>query len=308
MSPRSASPFLIYNTAGSMTRLRSCAAFAASGLMLAACTAPLQKPLVDPFPLRFPLTEVGSLEIEGRVVGQPEERDGVLTFAADDGFLTAVVVPSRAVLWRRPGPAGAGASALRPAPPGGGAIQAGPETPLLGVEGDRLRAFDAKGGMIWEFPAAGTIAAEPAVSSERAYFGTADRWFYCLKFATGKTKWSRRLQGAPLHRAVIGGGTVAVPASNSVVYFLSARGGSILSWENVPSRIIYPLAAAGPLVLVSSASPDVTALEIKTGKRVGQYHADGPLAAGAVWSPPYVVLFIEDPETGRQRLVFLRSR
>jgi hypothetical protein len=99
-----------------------------------------------------------------------------------------------------------------------------------------------------------------------------------------------------------------VPASNSVVYFLSARGGSILAWENVPSRVVYGLAAAGPLALVSSASPEVMALEIKTGRRVGQYEASGPLAAGAIWSPPYVVLFIEDAGSGQQRIAFLRSR
>lgn len=291
-----------------MVMSRKLAVLAAALLSAAACSATVKDRLIDPFPLGFPLTEVGSLEIEGRVVGQPEERCGVLTFATDDGFLTAVVIPSRAILWRRPGPAGAEGSALQPVPVAAVAVQTEPETPLLRIEGDRLRAFDAEGGMTWEFAAAGTIAAEPAVSSGRVHFGTEDRWFYCLNLATGKTKWRRRLQGAPIHPAVVGGGTVAVAASNSVVYFLSARGGSILSWQAVPSRVIYELATAGPLVIVSSASPEVTALEIRTGKRAGQYRAGGPLAAGAVWSPPYIVLFVEDPVTGRQRLVFLRSR
>jgi outer membrane protein assembly factor BamB len=307
MYPGYVSPFLVYNTAGTMARSCRCAAFVTFSLMLAACAAPAKKPLVDPFPLRFPLVEAGTLAIEGHIIGQPWAEDGVVTFATDDGFLMAVVVPAGSLLWRHPGPAEEEGSALRPVPVSG-PVQSGPETPLLRVEGDRLRAFDAGGGMTWEFAAAGTIASEPEVLSGRIYFGTEDRWFYCLKAATGKAKWRRRLQGAPLHPAVIGEGTVAVPASNSVVYFLSARGGSILTWENVPSRVLYPLAAAGPLVLVSAASQEVTALEIGTGKRVGQYLASGPLVAGAVWSPPYVVLFVEDAESGGQRIVFLRSR
>jgi hypothetical protein len=301
MYPGYVSPFLVYNTAGNMTPRYRFAAFVTFSLMLAACAGPLTKPLVDPFPLRFPLTQFGSLEIEGHVAGQPQARDGVLTFATDDGFLTAVVVPSRSVLWRKETKEGGPAA-------GGGSFQAGPETPLLRVEGDRLRAFDAENTLIWEFAADAPIAAEPAVGSGRVYFGTEARRFYCLKAATGKTLWSRRLQGAPLHRAIVRDGTVAVPASNSVVYFLSARGGSILAWENIPSRVVYGLAAAGPLVLVSSAAPDVTALEIRTGKRAGQHLASGPLVAGAVWSPPYIVLFEEDAESGRQRIVFLRSR
>jgi outer membrane protein assembly factor BamB len=282
---------------------RRCPAIVLFGLTLAACAVPSRRPLIDPFPLRFPLVEAGSLEIEGRVAGQPYARDGIVYFATDDGSLTAVVVPSRSVLWRRRAAGGPGEATDEKK-----SVSADPTGPVLRVEGERLLAFDAAGTLLWEFAADGTIAAEPTVSSGHIYFGTENRRFYCLNAATGKAKWRRRLQGAPLHPAVIGGGTVVVAASNSVIYFLSARGGSILSWENVPSRLVYPLAAAGPLVLVTSASPEVTALEVKTGRRIGHHLASGPLVACAVWSPPYVVLFLENAESGRQRLVFLRSR
>lgn len=267
-------------------------------LLLAGCAAPVRRLPIDPFPLRFPLSEVGSLEIEGRISGRPWVRDGIVYFATEDGSLTAVVVPFRSVLWRRPG--GLWEADRR-------SSQEGQEL-ILRVEGDHLQAFDAGMRRIWGFAADGRIVAEPAVSSGRVFFGTESRRFYCLKAATGKVLWSRRLQGAPLHPAVVHGKTLAVAASNSVVYVLSARGGSVLSWEAVPSRVIYPLAVAGPLVLVSSASSEVTAFDIKTRKRVGQYQADGTLVAGAVWSSPYVVLFVESPDSGRHRLVVLRSR
>jgi outer membrane protein assembly factor BamB len=280
---------------------RRCVALVFFGLTLAACAAAVRRPLVDPFPLRFPLTEAGSLDIDGRIVGQPLARDGIAYFATSDGSLTAVVVPSRNILWRRSGQEALGASGDQPA-------QEGPKPARLRAEGDRLQALDGEGRPIWEFAADGTITADPAVSQGRLYFGTENRRFYCLKAGTGKAAWSRLLQGAPLHPAVISGGTVVVAASNSVIYFISARGGSILSWETISSRVIHPLAAAGPLVLASSATPEVTAFEIKTGKRVGQYAASGPLVAGAVWTPPYIVLFVENGESGRQKIVFLRSR
>ena len=274
---------------------------ALAGLMLVSCAGPARRSLVDPFPLRFPLVEAGALEFEGRVVGQPWAKDGVVYFATSDGFLTAVVIPSRSVLWRRPGEGGPGEASDENVPTNLG-------RPVLRVEKERLSAFDGANTLLWEFAADGAITAGSAVSSGRVYFGTENSRFYCLKAATGKVSWRRRLQGAPLHPAVVIGGTVVVAASNSVVYFLSARGGSILSWEIVPSRVVYPLAAAGPLVLVSSASPEVMALEVNTRKRIGQYSASGPLVAGAVWSPPYVVLFVEDPDSGRQQIVFLKPR
>jgi len=278
-----------------MDRFRTVGILAAVGLMLAGCASQSVKPLVDPFPLRFPLVEAGTLEIEGHIVGQPRVQDNILYYLTREGFLTALVVPSQSVLWRSKdehlplsSPAVAGdISFLRDA--------------------DLLRAVDAGGNPVWEFRAGGAVPADPVQAGDRVYFGDAERMFYCLDAANGKVKWRRRLQGAPLHPALIRGDTVAVAASNSVVYLLSRKGGSILSWEAIPSRVIYELAAAGGLALITSASPTIVALDLRTGKRAGQYES-GPLVAGAVWSPPYVVLFIEDEDSGRQRLVFLRSR
>ena len=64
------------------------------------CAVPRKGPLVDPSAVRFPLVEAGTLEIDGTVVGQPRARDGIVYFATREGFLTAVVVPARQVLWR----------------------------------------------------------------------------------------------------------------------------------------------------------------------------------------------------------------
>ncbi len=275
------------------TRLASIAVI---GLMLAACASRAVSPRVDPFPLRFPLAEAGVLEIEGHIVGQPRAKDGIVYFGTREGFFTAVVIPSRAVLWR--------SKTEHPLP---SSTEPAGDIVVLRDAG-LLQAFDVEGKPIWEFKAGGAIEADPAQAGGRVYFGDSERKFYCLDAATGKVRWQRRLQGAALHPALIRGGTVAVPASNSVVYFFSRRGGSILSWEAIPSRVIYELAAAGSLALVSSAAPAVTALDLRTGRRVGQYEAFGPLVAGAVWSPPYVVLFVEDEESGRQRIIFLRSR
>lgn len=285
-----------------MIRRTGPAVFALLALLLSSCASPAKKSLVDPFPPRFPLVEAGTLEIDGHVAGQPRARDGILYYATREGFMMAVVVRSRDILWRRPVDAADSDVAGQAGP----AVEAPGLT--LKVDGTMLRAVGGPGRTLWEFAAEGTIVAEPAARDGRVFFGTAERMFYCLDAESGKKVWSRRLQGAPLHPAVVRGGALAVPASNSVVYRLSARGGSILSWEPVASRVLYELAAAGPLVLVSSATKDLVALDIKTGQRSGRYEAGGPLVSGAVWAPPFVVLFFEDPESGRQRAAFLRSR
>ena len=360
-----------------MSKPRSCAALVALGLILAACAGPPKKPLVDPFPLQFPLVEVAGLEIEGAVVGQPAARDGVVYYATDDGHLTAAVVPGCDILWRfdagRPfsgGPElgqdhiavrdsagtlylldkrgslvfksdlgpdlttavredrgmiffGTGDGRIAMLDPAAGGrvvwesrleapVSAGPgfagDLVLFGTGDGRLLAVDRSGATVWAFSADGTVSADVAVDADRLFFGTENRRFYCLNAKKGKTVWSRRLQGAPVHPAVVQDGTLALPASNSVVYVLSRRGGSILSWETVPSRVLFPLSFAAPSVLVTSMDASIVAFDISAGRRVGQHVAPGPLVAGAIWVPPFTVAFIEAQETGRQRMVVFRSR
>jgi len=362
-----------------MARINRLAAIAALGLMFAACAAQAKKQLVDPFPLRLPLIESGSLEIDGHVVGQPRIRDGIVYLATREGDVMAVVVPSRSVLWRfkadhpiskspelsadgliicdeanviwaldakgRPvleAPlagnvttavraeggkayfgtadgtiaavdiAGGGRQVLEYRDPSSDAsITAGPvfagDLVIFGRSDGRLLALDHTGMRVWEFGAAGPIRAEPAIDRGRLFFGTADRSFYCLNASTGRKLWSRRLQGALSGVPLVSGGRLAIPAANSVVYLIARRGGSIVSWLSVPSRIVYDLAAAGPLILSSSAASAFAALDPRTGQRLWQHEAPGPLAAGAIWSPPFVVLIVEEERRESQRIVFLKS-
>lgn len=239
------------------------AVIAALGLALAGCAVSTHKPLVDPFPLRLPLAEVGSLEIEGHIAGQPGVKDGILHYVTREGLTTELVVSTRTFLRRQ-----------RDVDPTPEAVP--PDT--------------------------------PAAAGIRVYSGSADRMLTCFDAATGKVKWKRKLQGALLYPPIVAGRHIAVVASNSTLYFLSARGGSILSWEAIPSRIVFEPARAGESLLVSPAAARLFVFDLRKGERIGQHLTSGTLVAGAVWSPPFVVLFEEDPGTGRQRIVFLRSR
>lgn len=178
---------------------------------------------------------------------------------------------------------------------------------LFGTADGRLLAFDLEGRLVWAFAAQGAILTDPAVSGARVYFGTEERHLYCLDGRTGKQRWARRLQGAVIHPAVVHGSRIAAAASNSVVYFLARRGGSILSWEPVPSRIVHEPAGAGVVLLVASAGPRLSAYDLKTGKRLGEHLSSWLWAAGPLWVPPFVAVVAEDEGSGRQRLILLRA-
>ncbi len=375
---------MLYNAA-KMIRLLKTGALVSLGLALSYCAEAPRKLLVDPFPLRLPLVEAARVPIDGHVVGQPEVHDGVIYYATREGRLTAVVIPTRTILWQfaadgpiSEGPVVAGdlvlvrddggvlcgvagppsraalriklgASALSAVRileneiiittpdgevrrldfdgretggfrlPGPGArVTAGP-VPVYGRDGGRasllfgyadgrLIAVDGRGALLWEFRAAGAITADPAVFGGRVYFGTDARMFYCLGARKGRKKWSRRLQGAPVHPALVSGGRIVVTASNSVVYLLARSGGSIVAWEPIASRLRHEPCAAGPFILVSAAAPGLKALDARTGGKVEDIPTAGPLVAGVLSSPPFIVLVEEDPDSGAQTLVFLRSK
>jgi len=246
-----------------MSRLEKLMIPCLSGLMMIACASPAGKARVDPFPLRLPLAEAGTFDIDGHIAGQPRVRDGILHYVTSEGYSTELVVATRTVLRRHK---------------------------------------DAD-------PTAEAVSLDTRIAAgKRVYFGSADRMFYCLDASTGKVKWKRKLQGALLHPPIVAGRRVVAIASNSTLYFLSARGGSILSWEAIPSRVIFEPARAGEFLLVSPAADRLFVFDLRTGERIGQHLTSGTLVAGAVWSSPYVVLFEEKPDSGRQRIVFLRSR
>lgn len=83
-----------------MSKLRAPGVAAALCIILPFCAGHEQRPLIDPSVLTFPLVEAGRVDIEGTVVGQPRARDGVVYLATREGFLTAVVASSQAILWR----------------------------------------------------------------------------------------------------------------------------------------------------------------------------------------------------------------
>jgi len=240
-------------------------------------------------------------QIEGKVTTAVREKEGWVYFGTAGGAIAALDMASSGTLaWNFREPSSDATVTAGP-------VFAG-DLVLFGRSDGKLLAFGPSGELVWQRQARGAIKSDPAFDRGRIFFGTEDRVFYCLKASNGKKVWSRRLQGAPLGPAIVSGGKLAVPASNSVVYRLAARGGSILSWEAVASRIVYGLCHAGPVILISSAGPDLLFLDLPSGETLGKYVASGALMAGALCVSSRVVLVEEDAGTGRQRLTFLGPR
>jgi outer membrane protein assembly factor BamB len=177
---------------------------------------------------------------------------------------------------------------------------------IFGAVDGRVHALDAQGKSVWTFPARGAVRLDPAAADGRVYFGTEDRYFYCLSAATGKKKWVFRLGGTPVLPPVPAGQRLILAASDSVVYCLRQRNGEIAWWQPVPSRVVNGLSVADGIVLVSSFSPEVFGFDLKAGYRTGSFRAAGDIQVGAQWSTPFLVIIVPDPVAAGERLVFLK--
>jgi serine/threonine-protein kinase len=176
---------------------------------------------------------------------------------------------------------------------------------FFGDENGTLCCLDPNGRVVWTFAARGKILVSPAASDGRIFFGTAEHDFYCLDAARGRKKWSFKLDGGPVESPLVQGKRVVFPATNSVVYCLSGRRGEILWWTPIPSRLPYAPVISGEVALVSSASSEIKALELETGRDAGSANVSGEISAGVLWKPPFLVVVVRDPVRAADRVLFL---
>jgi len=176
---------------------------------------------------------------------------------------------------------------------------------VFGTEDGRLLALDGGGRTRWALTAKGAVRVDPAAAGGWLFFGTAERYFCKVRAATGKQEWAFRLAGAPLQPPVFEGRRILLPASDSVIYCLSARNGEILWWQAFPARVVHAPVVSDGVVLVSGLSREVAGYDLGGGFRVGGYTAAGELEAGPAWASPCLLAVETDAGAARQRLVFL---
>jgi outer membrane protein assembly factor BamB len=191
----------------------------------------------------------------------------------------------------------------------GSAVVSGPAfsdgLAIFATDDGRLLALDDGGRRKWTLSTKGAVRVTAVVSDGWLYFGTSERYFCKVRAATGKQEWAFRLAGTPLRTPVVTGRRLLFPASDSVMYCLSAGNGEILWWQSFPARVVHALVVSDGVVLVSGLSREVVGYDVGGGFRVGGYTAAGEIATGPAWASPDLLVIETDPGTGRQRMAFL---
>lgn len=231
-------------------------------------------------------------------ITSPISADGERVYlGTEGGDLVALSQASGEPLWRF------GTKAAVSAPPAFFG-----DTVVLGSGDGSVYLLSTKGVLRRSIDLGSAVSAAPLVDGDRLYVGTDDFGFYCFDLKTLKKKWGIKAGGRLLVSPRADEKRVYFQASNSVLYALDKKGGTILWWWISPSRSAFPLGLEGPEILETSRSPFLYALDRRSGKAAGSYEAKTEIRSNPAWAAPNLAVAIRDPTAASEAIAFLRKK
>lgn len=113
--------------------------------------------------------------------------------------------------------------------------------------------------------------------ADRIYFGSADKYFYCLVAADGATSWRKQIGTTLRGRPVANRSRIFVAGTDNVVLAFD-RGSGAERWHAAVAYRPAGLILVGPAVLVPGTSAELRAFDAVTGKPAGQMTLPASLA------------------------------
>jgi outer membrane protein assembly factor BamB len=151
------------------------------------------------------------------------------------------------------------------------------------LDAGRLLALDLPTGKErWATPFAGAPA-EVLAFADRLYFGSADKYFYCLESAGGGLEWRRWIGTTLRGRPVASASRIFAAATDNVVRAFDRRNGAERWHAAVPYRPA-GLILVCSTVLVPGTSAELRAFDAATGKPAGQIALPEQLAVPPAFS------------------------
>ncbi len=176
---------------------------------------------------------------------------------------------------------------------------------FFGCDDFNLYCLNPKGELIGRFSAADKIRGGLLVDSERLYFGADDHNVYCLNLKDLKQRWKVKTGGKISSVPVADADHVFFISMNGVLTCLRKNNGHIRWWRNLPSRTRFQPEIIQDRIIVTTRSQKAVCFDIKTGSVKGEYVGRAVLRSSSMWLTPYLVVAIQDENTGKGVLQFL---
>lgn len=193
----------------------------------------------------------------------------------------------------------------------GGAIQSNlviwRDMVLFGSDDHHVYTVDERGKLQKKHDAGEKVGPTLTVDDNLLFFGTENRYLYCLNLHRHKIKWKIHSGGTTFVPPVVAGNRVFFLCWNCVLYCINKKNGTILWWNSVPSRSYYRVEVIEKKVVASSFSSELVCFDTRTGENRGSYNASGELKSNPVWLAPFLTISLYDRESDTGKLVFLKK-
>ncbi len=179
------------------------------------------------------------------------------------------------------------------------------DTVVFGSDDKKLYLLNLDGDIIKEYETGGEIRGSFVYREDRLYFGSYDEYFYCIHMEKKKIEWRVKTGGKIHAYPLLGEKCVLFPSWDNVLYCLNDSNGTVLWWNPIPARCLFPIEAVGTQLLVTSLSSEVDCFDIKTGEDKGEYIAENELRSNPLWFRDTLLLSVYDKENDVSKILFL---
>ncbi len=140
------------------------------------------------------------------------------------------------------------------------------------------------------------------------YFGS-DNYFYCYNLKKRKLKWKIRTGGRIVGFPVVDKKRIYLVCLNNVLYCINKKGGDILWWKSISSRVPYQLYLARNFLLVSTLSNDLLAFRKENGERIGKFKVSKRiLNTNPLINISEIIIGVFEPSLEHEKLLILKKK
>ena len=162
--------------------------------------------------------------------------------------------------------------------------------------------------LLWNFTTQGAVVSSPSLVNGKVYFGSQDKFVYCLNARTGKFIWkfqtTDRIKSSP---AVVDG-KVFIGPDDGTIYCLNSSNGKLI-WSTYAGGSI-PVTFAASVVLrsspiivdsrvyVGSLDSKVYCIDSETGEIIWFYQTDGYITSSPAIADGSLYVLSQEPNSG----------
>lgn len=209
------------------------------------------------------LRERWSTRLEGEPAGPPAVVGDRVYVSCSNGFLYSLESETGLPVWRFDA---AGGIASMPAVSERGI--------LVGTLDGRVLQVSAEGELVWEVEVGGAVLSTPIPGDGRVYFGSSDKFLYCVDAGDGSAVWSFEAEGPIEVSPCLYENQVFAVSFEGELFALDAKDGRLV-WtfrsEGVP--VVFPAADDGRVYLATELL--LYCADAQSGRLLWEY-ATGP--------------------------------